>query len=105
MFGFLQWNYYLIHVPISSISPLVFKQFFLFIYYTCWVGGVTIDLDLRERTYLANSTKSVLALKEIVLVPIFVGIAALIIWCSDDDKLFTYFLNAFFIANILGFFT
>ncbi len=91
---FIEGVFYLKH---EYLQPLL-----LAFYYYCWVAGTKFDLTTQKWVYLSDPSKKRFPISSVLVVACLCGIAVLLFWVKDNDKLFASTFGGLVATNVIA---
>jgi hypothetical protein len=102
LFAWLQIDKKQVIDLVNTAKPDLFLKILVIIYYFCWVGGASIDLNLQQSAMVRDPFEGKLPKEAYALFAAFAVCSLGLLWASSNDQRFAIALGVFWIVGTAG---
>jgi hypothetical protein len=102
IFIFLKLNKSQLIGLLQIASPEFFIHVALIIYFFCWVFGANFDYAMQQSVYVSDPNEGKIPKTYFLFVPVFIIVATLLLWASQDPAHLSLALCVFLAIDIIG---
>jgi hypothetical protein len=86
---------------LENTEPQVLAKVIVVFYYLCWVFGTGFDVGTQQAVYVSDPQEGQITLDTVGVLIGLTIVTAVLLWASDDIKVFCVILVVFVIVNVL----